>query len=154
MSASKISSLLAAITFLLMGCTPSPESARGFRLPDGDPELGKQVFLQMQCHACHKIVDMQLPELDIEAPVSVTLGGPTTQVKTYGHLVTSVINPSHRLIAGYPEQEVSSDGESFMPSMNELMTVRQLIDLVAFLQDQYRIILPEPYPYEAYHYGP
>ena len=76
-----------------------------------------------------------------------------TQVKTYGQLVTSIINPSHKLIKRYPIDEISGGGQSLMPIMNEFMTVRQLIDLVAFLQDQYEIFIPEPYPFRVYSYN-
>ena len=138
----------------LCGCAPGPESGRGFRLPDGDPVMGRQVFLDMQCHACHQIADLDLPPIDLEAPVTVTLGGATSRVKTYGQLVTSVINPSHKLIGGYAKDEISTEGESYMPVMNDFMTVRQLIDVVAFLQDQYQVVMPAPYPYRPYNYGP
>jgi len=40
-----------------------------------------------------------------------------------------------------------------MPNMNELMTVLQLTDLVAYLQDKYHVVLPAPYPYSIYRYG-
>jgi mono/diheme cytochrome c family protein len=142
--------IFTALSLALTGCAPAPESGRAFRLPDGDPIIGKQVFLRLQCHACHTIPRLELPSLDLAAPVTVTLGGPTTQVKTYGQLVTSIINPSHKLIKRYPQDEISSDGQSFMPTMNEFLTVQQLIDLVAFLQDQYQVVLPEPYPYRPY----
>jgi hypothetical protein len=142
--------VFAALGLTMMGCAPAPESGRSFRLPDGDPLLGKQVFLDLQCHACHTIPRVELPSLDIAAPVTVALGGPTTRVQTYGQLVTSIINPSHKLIKRYPQDQISSEGQSFMPTMNEFLTVQQLIDLVAFLQDQYQVVVPEPYPYGPY----
>lgn len=143
--------VLIALALVIIGCAPAPESGRAFRLPDGDSATGKQVFLRLQCHACHKVSGVDLPSIDLEPPVRVTLGGPTTRVKTYGELVTSIINPSHRLIKRYPEQDVSSEGESFMPTVNELMTVQELIDLVAFLQDTYQVVVPAPYPYKNYY---
>ena len=133
-------------------CMQSPKSGSGFRLPDGDPVMGQKTFLDMQCNACHTIQGLELPALDLEAPVSIALGGPVSRVKTYGQLVTSVINPSHKLIGRYPKDEISGDGESLMPIMNDFMTVRQLVDLVAFLQDQYEVMVPEPYPYSVYSY--
>jgi mono/diheme cytochrome c family protein len=145
--------ILALFAALLAACSPAPESPRGFRLPDGDPEFGKQAFLDLQCHACHKLPGEKLPSISIAAPVSVMLGGPVSRVKTYGELVTSIINPSHKLIGIYPKDEVSSGGQSFMPSMNEIMTVRQLVDIVAFLQDKYQVVLPTPYPYSIYRYS-
>jgi hypothetical protein len=65
-------------------------------------------------------------------------------VKTYGDLVTSIVNPSHRLARGYPREEVSTDGVSLMSwvFLNEVITVQQLIDIVAFLQDEYEFVPP------------
>ena len=143
--------IFTALSYMMMGCAPAPESGRAFRLPDGDPIIGQQAFLSLQCHACHTISGVDLPSINLEAPVTVMLGGPTTRVKTYGELVTSIINPSHKLIKRYPEEEISSEGQSFMPTVNEFMTVQQLIDLVAFLQDQYQVVVPEPYPYTPYY---
>ncbi len=140
------------IAVSLAACSPALESGKGFALPDGNPALGQQAFLDLQCNACHSIQDLELPSLDIAAPVSVELGGTVSGIQTYGELVTSIINPSHKLIEGYPQGEVSSDGQSFMPSMNEFMTVRQLVDLVAFLQDQYELPPPAPRPYAIYRY--
>ena len=137
---------------LLAACAPGPESAAGFRLPDGDPVAGEQAFLKFQCHACHRLPDVTLPELNIEAPVSVMLGGPVSQVKTYGQLVTAIINPSHRLMPSFTGEDYSVDGESFMPTLNQFMTVSELIDIVAFLQDRYDVMLPMPYPYAIYRY--
>jgi hypothetical protein len=83
----------------------------------------------------------------------VTLGGEVTRVKTYGELVTSIINPSHRLAQGYPTEEVSAAGESLMALayLNDVMTVQQLIDLVAFLQARYEV-RPPAYDADWYLY--
>lgn len=136
----------------LAGCEPSPESARGFRLPDGDSQAGQETFLALQCHACHRVEGLELPPFQGTGPVMVTLGGGVARVKTYGELVTSIINPSHRLAGGYPEDEVSRDGESLMTVFNEVMTVQQLIDLVAFLQSHYEVLPPAYNPYTVYQY--
>lgn len=135
----------------LSGCPGSPESARGFRLPDGDAEAGRAAFVALQCHACHQVADVELPSFPGTAPVSVELGGQVSRVKTYGDLVTSIINPSHKLIRRYPEDQVSRDGESLMPVLNDVMTVQQLVDLVAFLQPNYEVV-PPLYTYPEYSY--
>jgi hypothetical protein len=81
----------------------------------------------------------------------VTLGGQTVRVKTYGDLVTSIVNPSHRLARGYAASEVSRNGESLMAAarLNDVITVQQLIDVVAFLQDEYELVPPLVQPYWA-----
>ena len=147
-----INALMLACLGALAGCEPSPESARGFRLPDGDPQAGEETFLALQCNACHQVEGLELPPLQGTGPAMVTLGGDIARVKTYGELVTSIINPSHRLVSGHPEEEVSRNGESLMTVFNEVMTVQQLIDLVAFLQSHYEVLPPAYNPYNVYQY--
>ena len=68
--------VVVVLLLVLAGCMRSPESAAGFRLPDGDAEFGQQAFLDLQCNACHTIRGVELPSIDVSAPVSVVLGGP------------------------------------------------------------------------------
>jgi len=124
-------------------------SEKGFRLPDGDAEAGREVFLYMQCHECHTIKGEQLPGIAGQAPPYVELGGSVTQVRTYGQLVTSIINPSHKLAMGYPKEVVSEDGESRMYIYNEYMTIQELVDLVMFLQPYYKVVPPD-FQYRMY----
>lgn len=133
---------------ILQGCFSSPESPLGFRLPDGDAEKGMQAFQDLQCYGCHAVQGMEFPPGDV-ASVSVVLGGNVTRVKTYGELVTSIINPSHKLAPGYKEEDVTIDGASRMElaHLNDVVTVQQLIDLVAFLQPLYKLMPPENNPY-------
>ena len=119
------------------GCTE--KSSMGFRLPDGNPEVGQTLFVDLQCTSCHRAFgfDQWKPVADPPAP---TLGG--RHGWTDGELVTSIINPSHRLSVGrplgatdfsYEHTEVSSDGVSRMGSFNDVITIQELVDLVAFL---------------------
>ena len=145
--------LLIAIVCVVftVACDTGPKSAAGFRLPDGNADIGKQLFVKLECNSCHTIPDLELPPANQAGPVAVTLGGPVAKVKTYGQLVSSVINPSHKIVRRYPEEDVTLEGESLMPTYNETMTVQQLIDLVAFLQAQYRVTIPQ-YSYYSYKY--
>ena len=79
----------------------------------------------------------------------VELGGPVTRVKTYGELVTAIINPSHKLAEGYKKEVVSEDGKSKMYVYNSFMTVQELTDLVMFLQPYYDVIPPQ-FQYRVY----
>lgn len=128
----------------LPGCGNNPKSARGFRLPDGDVQKGRQAFLALNCNACHRVEGEELPP---PGAFNLTLGGETTNVKTYGELVTSIINPSHVLSEKY-QRQLTEAKESPMPKFNQVMTVEQMIDLVAFLQSHYHLVVPEypPYP--------
>lgn len=137
-----MSRLFAVLSLLLLaGCEFGPKSGRGFTLPEGDASTGKQLYMQLECNACHVIVgddSMQQPE---NAELSIPLGGKVTRIKSYGELVTSVINPSHKVSRRFNEQAVSEEGESRMKKYNDIMTVEQLIHIVAYLQQQYELEL-------------
>jgi len=147
------SAILAAAAMLvaasLTGCERDYMSERGFSLPEGDPIEGKAVFLYMQCNECHTINGMDLPRVPLADPPFVELGGDVSEVKTYGDLVTSIINPSHKIAESYPLDEVSNDGESKMYVYNDFMTVQELIDVVMFLQPEYDVVVPN-YAYRRY----
>jgi sulfur-oxidizing protein SoxX len=68
-------------------------------------------------------------------------------VKTYADLVTSIINPSHKLSRGFDNNTVTTEGESQMRSYNEYMTVEELTDIVTFLESKYEIWVPTYYNY-------
>jgi hypothetical protein len=132
---------------LLAGC--GQESGLGFRLPDGSPERGRAAFLALRCNACHRVVGLDEPDQG-KGLANVVLGGETMRVKNYGELVTAIINPSHRIAPGYPLSQVTTpDGQSLMnlAYLNDVTTVQQLIDLVAFLQGSYRVVPPPISPY-------
>jgi len=139
------------LSIIVTACDTGPKSAAGFRLPDGNADVGKQLFVQLECNSCHTISDLELAAPAEEGPVSVKLGGRISRVKNYGQLVSSIINPSHKIVRRYPKEKVSVDGESLMPIYNETMTVQELIDLVAFLQAQYQVMIPQR-GYYSYQY--
>ncbi len=148
-----------ALSFLLLtvilaaGCTPSPKSSVGFTLPEGNAQQGGKTFEQLQCNACHTVEGVEFAEIDSPMERKIALGGETTYVRTYGNLVTSIINPSHRFATGYKEGEIKTEqNESKMRIYNDEMTVTQLTDLVAFLQQHYTFLPYKPTPYMPYYY--
>jgi len=94
--------MTACLLMLVAGCS-GPKSARGFSLPDGDPTRGQATFVELHCHACHTVSGVDSPELEPKPERPIALGGEVARLKTYGELVTSIINPSHRIAKGYPE---------------------------------------------------
>jgi mono/diheme cytochrome c family protein len=135
------------LAFALAGCGPT--SGIGFHLPEGSAQLGRRAFTDLGCNACHEIEGVP----HAGGAGAVSLGGPTTRVRTYGELVTSIINPSHRLAPRYADSEAAADGDSPMAgaALNDVMTVQQLIDLVAFLRSTYEIVEPQrPAPWRIY----
>ena len=69
----------------------------------------------------------------------MSLGGSVNYQPTDGRFVTSIINPDHKLAPGYPTENVQEDGVSRMADYRDVMTVRQLVDLVAFLHSRYEM---------------
>ena len=128
----------AVLGFTVVSCDTGPKSARGFRLPDGNADKGKAAFISLRCYTCHKVdgVDLPPPVSSVKAPV--LLGGEVTTIKTYGELVTSIIYPSHKLSEKMKEEWAREAKLSPMPEFNDIMTVSQMIDLVAFLQPRYK----------------
>ena len=124
-------------------------SEPGFRLPTGDAEAGRVAFLDLQCHGCHTVEGEEFPEVEGEEAPYIKLGGKVSKIKTYGELVTSIINPSHKLTRRYAAELVSEDGESKMAVYNSYMTIQELIDIVTYLQPKYDIRAPE-YHYRVY----
>jgi len=142
--------LIAGSLIALCGCDPDARmSEQGFRLPDGDADAGRVVFVYMQCHQCHTVDGEEFPTIPGQEPPYVMLGGTTTRVKTYGELVSGIINPSHELARGYAREVVAEDGESKMYNYNQHMTVQELVDLVMYLQPKYDVIVPQ-YRYRVY----
>jgi sulfur-oxidizing protein SoxX len=147
----KLISLGAAVVIALsLGACDEDKlmSERGFRLPDGDANAGRETFIYMQCNQCHTVKGEDLPPIPGSEPY-VELGGTVSHVRTYGELVTSIVNPSHKLADGYAKELVADDGVSNMYVYNDYMTVQELTDLVRFLQPHYDVEPPR-YQYRIY----
>lgn len=143
---------LSALTFI-SACSPVDSGQASIYLPEGDRANGEALFVTLGCAGCHNVVGADLPEPAEAGPVRVLLGSKTSGRRmSYGQLVTSVVNPSHKLAARYRSSEVSADGESLMTSYNDIITVTQLTDLVAFLQAHYETADRPGYQYPVYNY--
>jgi hypothetical protein len=133
--------VIAAIMGAAMGCNAGPHAATGFRLPAyGDVERGKAAFVSLDCNRCHRVTGVELPQPP-DAGILVVLGGDTQRQMTDGYLVTSIINPSH-VVARYPKERMTTaPGKSKMPDYADI-SVRQMTDLVTFLQANYKLRPP------------
>lgn len=154
----KLAAMLLSIYILssLAACEPSRESVIGLHLPEGSVEDGRTAFIDLKCFRCHTVMDVDLPVSDIETPViTINLGGEVYRVKTYGELLSSIINPKHVVSMEYIRalSDVAREEgvESIMPSFNDEMTVAQMIDLVTFLDSHYKKLIPE---YRGHDYAP
>lgn len=136
--------------FIISACDFGPKPSRGFTLPEGNAGEGEAAFSKFLCGDCHLIAGKEDLRAVIEPRMNLPLGGRAARVNTYGELVTSIINPSHAISKKFPGIEVSEEGQSKMRNYNSVMTVNELIDLVAFLQAQYDLEPFEPTTYPPY----
>lgn len=146
----KFSSLVALLFFgLMIILTGCDQEGRGFALPEGNVENGKLLFSTLRCNECHTTSEIKW--LGNTENLKVPLGGDVTRLKSYGDLVTSIINPSHKIANGYEVKGTNADGTSKMMIYNEIITVQELIDIVTYLQTEYHIVTPPNNLYPPYY---
>jgi mono/diheme cytochrome c family protein len=103
-----------------------------FLLPLGDPAAGRRVFAALECYRCHEVKGERWPQAD-RRPGDV--GPPLTGMGSHHpaeYFAESIVNPNRVIVQG--PGYTGGDGLSKMPDYSESMTVRQLIDVVAYLR--------------------
>jgi sulfur-oxidizing protein SoxX len=131
--------LVTAIGAVTAACSHGRYSSAAFHLPpDGDAARGKQAFMSLGCNSCHAVAGVDMPAPTVQPPVPVVLGGEVVHRLSDGYLATSMIHPSYEL-APFPAAQITSNGESRMPSYADKMTIRQMTDIVTFLQAHYKV---------------
>ncbi len=137
---------LLAMIVLLTGCGDPELSVRDFILPAGDYAAGETSFVDYGCAACHVVAGTDIAYPGEEAMPRIELGGVVRNVKSYGDLLTSIVNPDHALAEAYLKSlppAARKTASSPMPDFNEQLTVADLIDLVEFLHSRYEETTPE-----------
>ncbi len=130
---------VAALAAAGAACNPGRYSASGLHLPmDGNVERGKADFVALGCNSCHQVNGVDLPGPTAVPPVPVKLGGQTSRRLSDGYLITAIFNPNFHL-APHEKGEITAGGQSRMPAFTEKMTVRQMVDVIAFLQSRYTV---------------
>lgn len=103
-----------------------------FTIPPGDPERGRQVFIQMECYRCHAVQGEQFPTVERKTG---EVGPDLTGMGAFHpaeYLAESLLDPNAVILLG--QGFTGPDGLSIMPEYNDTLTLRQLIDLVAYLK--------------------
>jgi len=104
-----------------------------FTMPAGDPEAGRAAFEKMECYSCHKVAGAGFPKERSSGGIGPDLGAGYNKLPA-GFLAESIIN-SHQYISGTLEKYTGLDKvSSKMGDYSSIMTVRELIDIVAFLK--------------------
>ena len=101
-----------------------------FSWPSGNAAAGREAFVKLECYSCHEVRGERFPAPD---PGKV---GPELSSMASLHppeyFAEAIINPSAVVEEGKGYR--ASDGRSKMPSYNDLVTVQEVIDLVAYLK--------------------
>ena len=129
------------VLLLPLGCDSS-QSGRRLHLPKGNPEHGQAAFIALKCTNCHTVEGVDLPRPTIQSKDVVTLGGAVPQIRTVGDLITSIIHPTESISYKLKIPGARLPSTSPMPTVNAVMTVTQMIDLVRFLQPRYSQMEP------------
>ena len=131
--------LAASLLAASAGCNHGRYSAAGFHLPpDGNAQRGQEAFVAMGCNSCHQVSGVDMAAPTVQPPVPVLLGGEVPHKLSDAYLATSMMHPSFEL-APYPKEQITSGGHSRMPAYTDRMTVRQMADIVVFLQEHYTV---------------
>jgi mono/diheme cytochrome c family protein len=103
-----------------------------FLLPPGDAAEGRKVFASMECYACHEVKGETFPQ----NPKTPRATGPALTGMGAHHpaeyFAESIINPNRVIVQG--PGYAGADGLSKMPSYADSMTLKQLVDVVAYLK--------------------
>lgn len=136
---------------LFAGCDRPPKSGLGFVFPEGNAARGQAAFVELKCYTCHRVdqADVTIPAPIVDPTLVVLLGGETAKVRTYGDLVTAIIHPSYTISDKVPGPKKWEIAKSPMPTVNDQMTVTQLLDIVTYLQSHYRPL--EPLYHQQYY---
>lgn len=103
-----------------------------FLLPKGDAPAGREVYVKMECYACHVIKGEKFPASSSrepgKGPELTGLGG----AHPAEYFFEALLNPNRVIIQGpgYTDKQ----GLSTMPSYNDVMTLEEAVNLVAYLK--------------------
>lgn len=102
-----------------------------FTPPRGDAAAGRHAFVELGCHTCHDVQGERLPALaESEKRPGPDLAGMGSHHPPE-YFAEAILNPNSVLVDG--PGYLGADGRSTMPAYPD-MTLRQLADLVAYLQ--------------------
>lgn len=104
-------------------------------LPPGDTQAGRQAFVGLRCTTCHSVPS----EPNFSEPVGAN-SGPPIDARLAGrdvsYLLASIMTPSHAMSTNI-SKEVRPRLEGVLSPMGDfsrVMTVRQLVDLHAYVR--------------------
>ena len=105
-----------------------------FTLPRGNPAEGRKIFVEVECYKCHEVKGEKFPAV-AEKEKGV---GPELAQMAGMHPVEffaeSIINPNAVIDPkGKELGYLGDDGKSKMPDYSDVLTLRQITDIAAYL---------------------
>ena len=100
-----------------------------FTWPQGDPVKGREVFVKFECYGCHEVKGEKFPAPSGDVGPELSVMGPLHDAEYFAE---AIVNPNAVIQKGKGYE--AADGSSKMPSYNDLVTVQEVIDLVAYLR--------------------
>lgn len=103
-----------------------------FLMPPGDPVAGRKAFVALECYACHAVDGEAFPEAtNVPRGTGPDLTGMGSHHPAE-YFAESIMNPNRVIVLG--PGHTGADSFSKMPSYADVMSVNQLIDVVAYLK--------------------
>lgn len=105
-------------------------------LPAGDIKAGRQAFMDLKCTACHAAPS----EPEFPPPISAHPGPPINARlagRDVSYLAAAIMTPSHEISLNSSDEVLRArlaGALSPMGDFSRVMTVRQLVDLHAYLR--------------------
>ena len=127
---------------LLTACHQSPEpdrvkvpdsTAEAGYFPEGDANAGFGVFERMGCSTCHLIDGYDFGGEHHPRAKVLTLPRPGVTPRTDTALFTAIVDPGHQLDPAIADAARQPGGP--MPTYRDVMTVQQLLDVIAFIKN-------------------
>lgn len=141
-----------AVTIAQDGPIPkdaAASAAKGFRFRGGNAEQGKEAFASLNCIQCHTVSGVEVPEPKGKRRFNLKLAEESRFVKRYEDIVLAITNPRHVVSERYrailTDAEAQGEIEPFMADLTNDMSARQLMDIVAFLDEVYSKALTDSY---------
>ena len=105
-----------------------------FTLPQGDPMQGRKIFVEVECYKCHEIKGETFPavakgEKGVGPELSQMAGMHPVEFFAESIMNSNAVIDSDAKEKGY----LGADGKSKMPNYNDILTVKQVVDLAAYL---------------------
>jgi mono/diheme cytochrome c family protein len=110
------------------GAHQTPEGWK-FTWPTGDPVKGREVFVKLECYSCHEVTGETFPVPSEAVGPELSMMAPLHDKEYFAE---AIIHPNAVIQKGRGYE--ATDGSSKMPSYNDLLTVQELIDLVAYVK--------------------